>query len=108
MGEMDGFSCPTRKKLFSHDGPLTAKEAFERATSATKIRIEGELASIYTQIYNATGDGLYEIRVDKPLSEGALNRLTELGYKYEKFIINDFRTHDDEFEEHGYKITWKQ
>jgi len=99
--------CPTKKKLF-YDGPISAKEAAERAAGATKIRVESELMSVYTQIYEAAGNGLYEVNVYKSLSENALKRLDELGYKYERFTKASTRKHDDEFEEYGYKITWKQ
>ena len=100
--------CSTRKKLFSHDGPISAKEAAERAAGATKIRVESELMSVYTQIYEAAGNGLYEVNVYKSLSNDALKRLDELGYKYERFTKASARKHDDEFEEYGYKISWKQ
>ena len=110
MGELDGLTnvaCPTKRRFISHDGPLNAKDSKERAISSARIRIEGELADIYQAIYEASGNGLYEVNVYKTLSEGALERLTELGYKIEKFTRESYKKHDDEFEEYGYKIIWK-
>jgi hypothetical protein len=110
MGELDEFTnvaCSTKRRFISHDGPLNAKDAKERAISSTKIRIESELADVYQNIYEASGGGLYEIIVHKTLSEEALKRLTELGYKYEKIVSNSSRNHDDEFEQYNYKIIWK-
>ena len=110
MGELDGYSnraCPTSKKLFFHDGPISAKEAKDRAAGATRIRVETELAGVYTSIYEAAGNGLSEVYIYNSLSAEALGRLTELGYEYEQFSLDDFKKHDEEFEQYGYKIMWK-
>ncbi len=110
MGELDeltNVACQSRKRFYSHDGSLSAQDAKERTISSTRIRIESELTEVYQDIYEASGNGLYEVNVYKTLSEGALKRLTELGYKYERFTKQSYKKHDDEFEEYGYKIIWK-
>jgi hypothetical protein len=61
---------------------------------------------VYGLVYEAAGNGQYEAIVYKKLSDKALERLKELGYVCEVFKSSP-RTVDEEFEDIGYKISWK-
>lgn len=106
MGELDGYksSCPTRRKLFNRDTVITAEDAKKRAENNSKILVESELSEVYQAVFEASGKGLYEVNVNKILSNDALNRLTEIGYKHEPIGINSI---DNGFEQRGHKISWK-
>ena len=99
--------CPTKKRLFlSGTDCISADEARKRAENMSKILIESELSEVYGLVYEAAGNGQYEAVVYKKLSEKALERLKELGYVCEVFKSSP-RTVDEEFEDIGYKISWK-
>ena len=98
--------CPTKKRLFLNSDCMTAEEARKRAENMSKILIESELSEVYGLVYEASGNGQYEVIVYKKLSDKALERLKELGYLCEVFKSSP-RTVDEEFEDIGYKISWK-
>ena len=93
--------CPTKKRLFS---VINAEEAKKRSENSSKILVESELQEVYDEVYDAAGKGLYNVNVNKMLSEEALKRLVELGYKYEPIGENSM---DEGFKQYGYKILWK-
>ena len=96
--------CSIRRKVYSDIGAINASEARERSDSSSKIKIEAELQEVYGDVYDASGRGEYEANVYKSLSNKALERLTELGYKYEPIGKNSM---DEGFKQTGFKISWK-
>lgn len=96
-------SCPTKRRFNLNTHSLTAAQSRERSDNSIKIKVEQELGQIYEDIYEVSGKGEYSVKVNKLLSEQALERLKELGYKYEPIGENSM---DEGFIKRGYEISW--
>jgi len=91
------------KKRYANAQSITAEMARERSDCSIKIKIEEELASVYGNIYNASGKGEYSAKIDKLLSDDAIKHLTELGFEIRPIGENSM---DEGFKHCGYEILW--
>ena len=97
-------ACSMRRKTYTDSTVISASDARERSDNSSKLRVEEELLEVYGEVYDASGKGNYEANIYKKLSNKALERLTELGYKYEPIGKNSM---DEGFRQTGFKISWK-
>ena len=71
-----------KRKFFSET--ITAEQARIKTATAAKMKAESELMPVFVAIDDACKNGLFTVNYEGDLSKIALDRLSELGYRYLK------------------------